>query len=100
MGIGVSLWVMAWIRYIVHLILVCALIMPSRGMAVLRTPRPWAQITRGATMSLATLSFFTTLDYLPQAEATSISFLSPLLVLVLSQLALRGRPRVSRCVVD
>ena len=98
MGIGVSLWVMAWIRYIVHLILVCALIMPSRGMAVLRTPRPWAQITRGATMLLATLSFFTTLHYLPQAEATSINFLSPLLVLALAPWVLGERPRVSRWV--
>src|SRR5690606_34330664 len=74
MGAGVSLVVLCWVRYVVHLLLVLGLVLPARGAKVLRTKRPGAQITRGGVMLLATLSFFTTLRYLPQAEATAINF--------------------------
>src|SRR5690625_3056713 len=65
---GVSLWFMSWVRYSVHLVLVGALVIPSRGWGVLKAKRPMAQMVRGTIMLLATLSFFTTLKYLPQAE--------------------------------
>jgi len=96
MAAGVSLWVLCWVRYTVHLLLVLGLVLPSRGRRVLRSVRPGAQLLRGAVMLLATLCFFKTLTYLPQAEATAINFLAPLLVLSLAPWLLNEPPRASR----
>lgn len=93
---GVSLWIMSWVRYVVHLILVLGLVLPSRGVAVFRSVRPRAQLLRGVLMLLATLSFFTTLHYLPQAEATAINFLAPLIMLALAPWVLKEPTRASR----
>lgn len=98
MAIGVPLWVMSWVRYVVHLVLVGALILPSRGRRVLRSIRPVGQLMRGVVMLLATLSFFTTLHYLPQAEATAINFLAPLIMLALAPWVLKEPARLSRWV--
>lgn len=96
MGAGVSLLMLCWVRYVVHLVLVLALILPSRGTAVLHSVRPRAQALRGAVMLLATLSFFNTLRYLPQAEATAINFLAPLIMLSAAPWLLKEPARMSR----
>lgn len=98
MAAGVSLWMLCWVRYVVHLVLVLALIMPSRGLAVLRTTRPQVQFLRGAIMLLSTFTFFTALHHLPQAEATAINFLAPLIVLSLAPWVLKEPMRISRWV--
>lgn len=98
MAAGVSLWVLCWVRYSVHLLLVLGLVLPLRGPRVLRSVRPRAQLLRGSVMLLATLCFFKTLSYLPQAEATAINFLAPLIVLSLAPWLLNEPPRVSRWV--
>lgn len=95
---GVSIWVMSWVRYVVHLVLVLGLVLPGRGIGVIRSIRPRAQLVRGAVMLLATLSFFTTLQFLPQAEATAINFLAPLIMLALAPWLLGEPPRMSRWV--
>src|SRR5690554_1177826 len=76
MAAGLPLLVMCWARYIIHWILVVAVIIPLRGLSVFRAYRPRDQILRGFIMLFATLSFFSALRYLPQAEATAINFLS------------------------
>lgn len=98
MGAGVTLWVLCWVRYGVHLLLVLSLVLPVRGTRVLRSVRPGAQLLRGGVMLLATLFFFKTLSYLPQAEATAINFLAPLIVLSLAPWLLKEPPRISRWV--
>ena len=98
MGAGVSLVVLCWVRYVVHLLLVLGMVLPTRGPKVLRSVRPRAQLARGGIMLLATLSFFTTLRYLPQAEATAINFLAPLIMLALAPWLLKEPARVSRWV--
>src|SRR3546814_3707105 len=59
---------LCWVRYVVHLLLVLALVLPAKGPRVLRSLRTRNQVLRGVCMLAATLSFFTTLSYLPQAE--------------------------------
>lgn len=49
-------------------------------------------------MLCATASFFTALSYMPQAEATAINFLAPLLVLALAPWVLKEPARMSRWV--
>lgn len=96
MGAGVSLLMLCWVRYVVHLLLVVGLVVPSRGLGIVRSVRPGAQLLRGSVMLLATLSFFNTLRYLPQAEATAINFLAPLIILSLAPWLLKEPARVSR----
>lgn len=96
MAAGVSLWVLCWVRYGVHLLLVLGLVLPIKGPRVLRSVRPRAQLMRGSVMLLATLCFFKTLSYLPQAEATAIIFLAPLIVLSLAPWLLKEPARISR----
>lgn len=98
MAAGVPLLVLSWVRYLVHLVLALALLVPLKGPQVVRSKRPRAQLLRGASMLAATLMFFTTLAYLPQAEATSINFLAPLMVLALAPWVLKEPPRISRWV--
>jgi drug/metabolite transporter (DMT)-like permease len=56
------------------------------------------QILRGVVVLLATMAFFSTLNRLPQAEATAINFLAPLIVLALAPWVLREPTRISRWV--
>ncbi len=98
MGLGVPLFVMCWVRYVVHLLLVLGLVLPSRGLRVFRSIRPQAQVARGSAMLAATLSFFTALHYLPQAEATAINFLAPLIMLSVAPWVLKEPARISRWV--
>ena len=96
MSLGVPLLLLSWVRYAVHVVLVFGLILPWKGTQVLRSSNPKMQIVRGMAMLAGTLSFFTTLSYLPQAEATSINFLAPMMVLALSPWLLGEVPRRSR----
>lgn len=96
LAVGVPMLVLCWMRYLVHLVLVLMLVLPTRGLRVLRSRRPREQLLRGGCMLLATLFFFTTLGYLPQAEATAINFLAPLIVLAAAPWVLGEAPRVSR----
>lgn len=98
MAAGVPLLVLSWVRYAVHLVLVLLGVVPIKGWGIVRSRRPGAQVLRGVAMLAATLMFFTTLGYLPQAEATSINFLAPLMVLALAPWLLKEPPRLSRWV--
>jgi len=98
MAAGVPLWFLCWVRYVVHLVLVLGLVLPKRGLSVLRSTRPREQLIRGGAMLCATAAFFTTLSYMPQAEATAINFLAPLLVLALAPWVLKEPARMSRWV--
>lgn len=98
MAIGLPLFVMSWVRYIVHLIIVSALVIPTYGFEIIKTNRLKAQIMRGLAMLLSSLSFFTALHFLPQADATAINFLAPLIVLAIAPWILKEPPKISRWV--
>lgn len=95
---GLPLLVLCWVRYSVHTILVLAIIVPGHGLQSLHTAKPFTQVLRGAAMLASTLCFFTTLRYLPQAEATAINFIAPLLVLAIAPWLLKEKMRLSRWV--
>lgn len=98
MAAGVPLLLVCWVRFFVHVVLVLTLMRPSRLRRVLRPKRPKAQLLRGVVMVTATFTFFTTLQSLPQAEATSINFLAPLLTLAAAPWVLNEPARLSRWV--
>lgn len=96
MAAGAPILLLAWVRFTVHLLLVLILVRPKSIRGILRTQRPYSQLLRGTVMLGATFSFFTALRYLPQAEATSLIFLAPLLVLATAPWILGEPAHLSR----
>lgn len=96
MAAGVPLLILCWFRYIVHIALLLAFILPSRGLAVFNSKMPKLQCLRAFAMLGATLSFFTTLSYLHQAEATALIFIAPLMMLSIAPWVLKEPARRSR----
>lgn len=79
------------IRYIVNCLLMITLLAPSQGRALVKTQRTGLVLVRGACLAAASLFVASALQRMPVAEATSIVFLSPLLVLLLAGLVLGER---------
>jgi len=98
MAVGVPLLVFCWFRYAIHLVLLMAIILPSRGLSVFKSNMPKLQCLRAAAMLGSALSFFTTLSYLHQAEATALIFIAPLLMLSIAPWVLKEPTRKSRWV--
>jgi len=73
-----------WARYAVHLVLMAVIFVPQRGAALVQTSQPGPQILRSVLLVVTSLLFVSGLRYLPIAEATSIMFLTPLLMTALS----------------
>lgn len=96
MAVGVPLLVFCWFRYAIHLLLLLAIVVPSRGLKVFRSKMPKLQCLRAAAMLGSALSFFTSLSYLPQAEATALIFIAPLLMLSIAPWILKEPTRKSR----
>ncbi|ACA17356.1 protein of unknown function DUF6 transmembrane [Methylobacterium sp. 4-46] len=76
----------AWLRYVgfVGVMLAAALLTRRRGRSPLRSARPGLQVLRGLALVGSALLFLSGLRYLPVAEATAISFVSPIFVTALS----------------
>lgn len=89
---GVPVAASSWSRYAGHMILVLAIYLPSRGLGVLRTRSPVRQGLRGTLMLTVTLLFFAGVATMPLAQATSVFFMTPILVTVLAAVFLRERP--------
>ncbi len=96
MAAGVPLLVFCWFRYAIHLILLMAIILPSRGLGIFKSKNPKLQCLRAAAMLGSALSFFTSLSYLHQAEATALIFIAPLLMLSIAPWILKEPIRKSR----
>lgn len=96
MSAGVNLLVFCWFRYAIHLILLMTIILPSRGLGIFKSKLPKLQCLRAAAMLISGLTFFTSLSYLHQAEATALIFIAPLLMLSIAPWVLKEPTRKSR----
>ncbi|ETF02231.1 membrane protein [Advenella kashmirensis W13003] len=96
MSVGVPLLLLCWVRYSVHLILITSLVIPAKGWQILKTKKPVEQLLRGVFMLTSTMVFFTTLRYLPQAQATAINFIAPLILLAVAPWILKEKAMLSR----
>lgn len=79
----------AWSRFFFQTLLMLPLFLRTGG--ALSTPVLGLHALRGALIALATLLFFSALKYLPLADATSIFFVEPLILTLLSAVFL-GEP--------
>jgi drug/metabolite transporter (DMT)-like permease len=98
LSLGTPLVLLAWFRYFIHFVLITVLIYPKYKFKYFRSHSIKFQLVRAIFMLMATLLLFTTLSYLPQAQATAIIFLAPLLMLAASPWLLGEAPRASRWV--
>jgi drug/metabolite transporter (DMT)-like permease len=76
--------VILWCRYLIQVVLMVLVFAPSMGQRLFRSTRPLQQLARAALLLGASFCMTAGLRHLPIAEATSIIFLAPLLVCLLS----------------
>jgi drug/metabolite transporter (DMT)-like permease len=74
----------AWIRFLVFALIMTPAMLPGSPLFALRTTRPGLQLMRGAALLGSSLFFISGLRFLPIAEASATSFVSPLFVTALS----------------
>ncbi|HET7887379.1 MAG TPA: DMT family transporter [Bradyrhizobium sp.] len=74
----------AWIRFLIFLIIMVPAMVPASPLFALKTQRPVLQVMRGAALLSSSLLFISGLRFLPIAEASATSFVSPLFVTALS----------------
>ena len=73
-----------WARYAFAVPVILALTRPGAWTGLLRCENPWLQAGRGLLPLLASVTVILGLGFMPLADATAISFASPLLVVALS----------------
>ncbi|MEQ8354598.1 MAG: DMT family transporter [Kiloniellaceae bacterium] len=73
-----------WARYVGHLVLAAAILLPQHGRGLLQSQRPGLQVLRSLFLFGATCANFAALQYLQLAETSSIMFSAPLMVAMLS----------------
>jgi drug/metabolite transporter (DMT)-like permease len=82
---------LVWARYGVQALAMLLWLAPRMGTGMVRTRQPRLQILRGALLPFSSLCFFTSLKYLPLAEATALNYTTPVLVILLAVFFLRER---------
>lgn len=90
---------LVWARTLGHLLFMFALFIPRVGLKVFSTRQPGTQFIRSLLQITSTMLFFSALRFVPLAEATSISFLAPVIVTLLAAKMLGERIRPSRLAV-
>ena len=73
------------IRYGVNLILMVSIFTPRLGFGFMQSGRPFLAVMRGLALALGSLTGGLAFRYLPLAEANSILYLAPLLLLFLAK---------------
>lgn len=97
LGGAIPLGQVVFFRSAVALIpLMIFLLMTSDFPAGLKTKYPWKHITRCVLGTLAMFFSFATLRYLPIAEATAISYLSPVFIVILAIVLLKEQVSIRR----
>jgi drug/metabolite transporter (DMT)-like permease len=91
-----SLWVVVWARYAGQMFVVTPFAWQRRGSRFWHTRKLRVQLLRSLFLLLATLGFWGGLRYLPLAEASSITFLAPTFVVLLSWPVLHERATRAR----
>ncbi|MEO3430663.1 DMT family transporter [Pelagibius sp. CAU 1746] len=73
-----------WARYVGHVVLAAALLLPIHGTGLLHSRRPGLQVVRSLLLFTSTCTNFAALQFLQLAQTSSIQFSTPLLVAVLA----------------
>src|SRR3546814_11282664 len=71
-----------WARYVGHVVLAAALLLPRYGVDLLRSQRPGLQVVRSLLLFGSTCANFAALQFLQLAETSSLLFSTPFMVAV------------------
>ncbi len=93
---GVPILMVSWVRYGVHTLLMGAVLLPRRGLALFQTRSLSRQLLRGALMILTTILFFSVLKRVPLAESTAMNFMAPVFLMALAPWLLHEPHRLHR----
>jgi drug/metabolite transporter (DMT)-like permease len=74
----------AWLRFLVFVLIMVPAMLPGTPLYALRSRRPGLQLMRAMALLASSLLFISGLRFLPIAEASATSFVSPLFVTALS----------------
>ena len=75
---------LVWARYVIYVIIMLVGVAPSMGREMIVTKRPRLMILRAFMLVCVSVFFQNTLKALPLAEATALTFITPLLVALLA----------------
>lgn len=75
---------LAWARYVTHLVFMLVVTAPTMGRAIVCTGHPRLMILRGLLQVSSTVLVLLAFQRLPLAETTAFAFISPLLVALLA----------------
>jgi len=88
---AVPLVMAVWFRYAFQAVATAVVLLPRRGMSLLRTRHPWLQLLRGVLLLASSMLSFLALKFTPVGEFTAIIMLTPLVVTVLAATSLGER---------
>jgi len=88
-GYGVNVVEIIFFRQSIAMLPVLALVIPSAGLASLKTKRPWMHASRSAVGTTGMILNFLTIGMLPLAETQALWFATPLFATILSAMLLR-----------
>jgi drug/metabolite transporter (DMT)-like permease len=95
-----ALFLVVWARYVGQMLVVTPFVWHRAGPDFWRTRNLRMQLIRSAFLLAATVCFFAGLRYLPLAEASAITFLAPIFIVVLSLPVLGERPTRARWIAS
>lgn len=75
---------LVWARFVVHFVIMLALVAPGMGREIIVTTRPWLMTFRALMLVCSSLLLQLAFRSLPLAETTAIFFITPLLVALLA----------------
>ena len=78
----------AWLRYLVFLLIVLPPLLRTGIKRTFRSQRPGLQVFRGLALVTSSILFISSLRYLPISEATATSFAAPIFITALSVVVL------------
>jgi len=87
-----------WARTSMHLLVVVLFFAPRMGMTLFLTRQPVSQFISSVTMLMSTFLFFGAVKFVPVADAVSITFVAPLIVVFLAWPILGERITLPRLV--
>ena len=85
-----------WSRYFFHAAIVIVYLLSFQPRSVFKSNKPKMQIQRSFLLFGATVAMYTSLKYLPLADAAAVQFFSPVLVTILSSLFLGEKIGIRR----
>lgn len=84
----VPLLMALWFRYAFQALATTIVVLPLRGLSVLRTAHPKFQLLRGVLLLMTSLFAFLSLRYMPVGEFTAIVMITPLIITLLASTSL------------